>query len=119
LDAHVSGRHVGGRLRELGHDVRAVDEERELDGLPDAGLLQLATADERVLVTHDVADFPRLVRLWAEAGRSHGGVILVYGIEQREFSLVARAVERLCERRPAQADWHGITAAVDRAFASG
>jgi hypothetical protein len=118
LDAHVSGRRVGGRLRQLGHDVRALDEEQELEGLPDDRLLELASEDDRILVTHDVVDFPRLLRTWAEWGRSHAGVILVYGLGHGEFDLVARGVDRWCARRPRQIDWRGATVVVDRAFAA-
>jgi Domain of unknown function (DUF5615) len=119
LDAHVSGRRVGGRLHALGHDVRALDQEPELEGLPDDQLLQLAAEDDRVLVTHDVADFPRVARSWAESGRSHAGVILVYGITHGEFDLIARGVARWCARRPRQADWRDATVVVDRSFAAG
>jgi Domain of unknown function (DUF5615) len=41
-----------------GHEVRSVDEERELDGWDDEALLALATAEKRVLITFDVKDFP-------------------------------------------------------------
>lgn len=52
LDAHVSGRRVGGALRALGHDVPALDEERQLEGLPDDEVLTLAATERRILVTH-------------------------------------------------------------------
>jgi hypothetical protein len=118
LDAHVSGRAVGGPLRELGHDVRALDQERQLEALSDDELLELAAADERILVTHNVADFPRILRKWAEAGRSHGGVMLVYGIDHREFGLIVRGIDRRCVLRPHQGDWLGMSVIVDRTFAS-
>jgi hypothetical protein len=105
-------------LRESGHDVRALDQERQLEGLADDDLLELAFEDERILVTHNVADFPRLLRAWAEAGRSHGGVILIYGIDHSEFGLVVRGVEHWCGMRPQQRDWLGLAVVVDRAFAS-
>jgi len=119
LDAHVSGGRVGRPLSELGHDVRPLDQEPELEGPPDLELLELATADERVLVTHNVADFPTILRNWAEAGRSHGGVILVYGIDHREFSLIVRGIDRWCAFRPRQRDWLGLSVILDRTFASG
>lgn len=58
LDAHVSGRRIGHVLRQAGHDVRAADEERGLDGWTDEQLLELAASEGRVMVTFDVADFP-------------------------------------------------------------
>jgi len=46
LDAHISGTRIARALREAGHDVRAADEERELDGLTDEELLSIAAAEE-------------------------------------------------------------------------
>ena len=90
LDAHVSGRNVCRALRAAGHDVRAFDQEPEHEGLDDEDVLALAVADGRIFVTHKVADFPELIREWAAAGRSHAGVILVYGLDHREFGLIRR-----------------------------
>jgi predicted nuclease of predicted toxin-antitoxin system len=118
LDAHVSGKRVGEALRARGHDVRALDEERQLEGLADDEVLALAAADERVLVTHNVADFPAILRAWAEASRSHTGVILVYGIDHSEFDLVARGLERLFEPRPSQEAWLDYTAVLTRSLVS-
>jgi hypothetical protein len=119
LDAHVSGRAVGSRLEAMGHDVRALDREPGLEALDDDDVLALATSDERILVSHNVADFPRILREWAAASRSHAGVVLVYRIDHREFDLIARGVERWLERRPAQSDWVDFPAIVDRRWAAG
>lgn len=51
LDAHISGPRIARSLREAGHDVRAADEERELDGLPDEQLLELAADETRLTIT--------------------------------------------------------------------
>ncbi|MGH3030601.1 MAG: DUF5615 family PIN-like protein [Gaiellaceae bacterium] len=118
LDAHVSGPSVGGPLGEGGHDVRALDQEPELEGLQDEDVLALATDDKRILVTHNVADFPEILREWAGGGRSHAGVILVYGIAQSEFGLIVRGIERSLELRPRQEEWLDFPAVVDRVFAS-
>jgi hypothetical protein len=116
LDAHVSGRRVGGGLRTRGHDVRALDEERQLEGLPDDDVLALAAAEQRILVTHNVADFPAILREWAEAARSHTGVILVYGIDHNEFDLVARGIQHLLELRPSQEAWLDYAVILNRSF---
>lgn len=118
LDAHVSGPSVGGPLRTKGHDVRALSEERQLEGLPDGEVLMLATEDERILVTHNVAHFPKILQEWAAAGRSHAGVILVYGIDHREFGLIVRGVERRLTQRPRHEDWVDFPAIVNRELAS-
>jgi predicted nuclease of predicted toxin-antitoxin system len=118
LDAHVSGRNVGGPLSENGHDVRALDRELVDEGLDDEEVLAIATEDKRILVTHNVADFPEILRDWATAGRSHAGVILVYGIDHSEFALVRRGIERWVDLRPKQEDWLDFSAVVDRDVAS-
>jgi hypothetical protein len=117
LDAHVSGRKVGSRLEANGHDVRALDREPALEGLDDDDVLALATTERRILVTHNVADFPRIMRDWAAAQRSHAGVILVYGIDHSEFALIARGIELWLALRPDDGDWSDFPAIVDRRFA--
>ena len=114
LDAHVSGRRIGAALRELGHDVRAVDDTRELDGSADEDLLQLALDEGRVLVTLDAADFPRIAREWAEAGRAHCGCAVLVRFRHHEFGAIIRAVQAAFEARPAAADWSGRVVFVSR-----
>ncbi len=77
LDAHISGRVVGRTLSEAGHDVRAIDSEKELEGLEDSDVLKLAISEGRVLVTADVEDFMSLIMELSESGNSHTGCILV------------------------------------------
>lgn len=119
LDAHISGPNVGGPLGDRGHDVRALDQEPEYEGLDDEDVLALGSEDGRILVTHNVADFPEIIREWASGGRSHAGVILVYGIDHSEFGLIARGIERWLELRPRQEEWLDFPAVVNHAFASG
>ncbi len=118
LDAHVSGPKVGRRLQAAGHDVRALDQEPELEALADEEVLTLATAESRILVSANIHDFPGILREWAQAGRSHAGIILVYGIAPNEFDLLVRGVEGGLRRRPGQEDWHDYPAILDRDFAN-
>jgi len=76
LDAHVSGPRVGTALGEMGHDVRAVDQEKELERLPDEQLFELAVSDGRVLVTHNAGDFARIVQQ-RPPEKSHAGLVLI------------------------------------------
>jgi predicted nuclease of predicted toxin-antitoxin system len=119
LDAHVSGPRVGRRLEAAGHDVRALDREPALEGLDDEDVLALEYEDSRILVTHNIRDFPGIVREWAAAQRPHAGVILVYGIDHREFQLIARGIERWLELYPEPERWIDLAAVLDRDFASG
>jgi len=114
LDAHISGPRLATALRERGHDVRAADEERDLDGWADEELLALAAIEGRVMVTFDVKDFPDIARRWAEAGRSHAGLAIVVGIDHGEFGAILSALERLLERRPAGTEWTDYTCFVSR-----
>lgn len=114
LDAHVSAKRVAPPLREQGHDVRAADEERSLDGEPDEALLELAAAEGRIMVTFDVADFPELVRRWAEAGKEHTGCAIVVGIDHGEIGAILRALDHALSLRPDQDEWRNYTAFVPR-----
>lgn len=114
LDAHVSGRRVARALRRDGHDVRAADEERDLDGMTDEDLLALATSEERILITFNVADFPDIVGRWAEEGRAHAGCMIVVGIDHSEFGRIVRALQRGLDARPDPDDWRDHTCFVAR-----
>ncbi len=106
LDAHVSGPRIGRALRAIGYDVRAVDEERELDGLDDADLFELAVADRRILVTFNVKDFLPILRAWAEQGRAHAGCILVASsLRHEDFGILIAGIRRILEAVPDQDAW--------------
>jgi predicted nuclease of predicted toxin-antitoxin system len=109
LDAHISAPRIARALREAGHDVRAADEERELDGLTDEELLSIAAAEERILVTFDVKDFPVIARRWAEAGRPHMGCAIVVGIDHGEFGAILETIAAELAARPDTADWTNLT----------
>jgi hypothetical protein len=119
LDAHVSRPRVGRRLEAKGHEVRALDQEQELEGLDDDEVLSMACVEERILVTHNVRDFPAILREWAAAGRSHTGVILVYGIDHREFDVIVRGIERCLDLYADSRNWADLALVVDREFARG
>jgi hypothetical protein len=98
--------------------VRALDAEPALEGLADEAVLALAASDKRILVTFDVADFPPILRAWAEAGRSHAGVILIHGIRHNGFGPVLRGIGRWLDAHPAASDWRDRAVVVDRGSAS-
>lgn len=110
LDAHVSGRRIAGELRSRGHDVRAADEERDLDGYDDERLLELAAAEGRIMVTFNVKDFARLVTEWTSAGIPHAGCLLIVGIDHAEFGLILRVIAAAVDARPDQQSWTGHAA---------
>jgi uncharacterized protein DUF5615 len=114
LDAHISGPRIESALREHGHDVRAADEERELDGLADEQLLELAVAETRAMITFDVKDFAVIARRWAEAARPHAGLGIVVGIDHGEFGAILDALSRELRARPQQSDWASLTLFISR-----
>ena len=110
LDAHVSARRIAAALRGHGHDVRTADEERQLDGFEDERLLEIATAERRIMITFNVKDFARLATEWAAAGTPHAGILLIVGIDHAEFGLTLRVIEAGLASRPTQAAWTGYAA---------
>jgi hypothetical protein len=109
LDAHISGPRIAQALRDIGHDVRAADEERELDGLTDEELLSIAAAEGRIFVTFDLKDFPVIARRWAEAGRAHTGCAIVVGIDHGEFGAILETISAALATRPDGVDWTDLT----------
>lgn len=109
LDAHISGPRIASALREAGHDVRAADEQRDLDGLEDEKLLELAAAESRVTITFDVKDFTVIARRWAEAGRAHAGLGIVVGIDHGEFGVILEMLSSELTVRPVASDWENLT----------
>jgi nucleoside-diphosphate-sugar epimerase len=114
LDAHISGRRIAQALRKAGHDVRAADEERGLDGATDDELLQLATDEGRIMITFNVADFPDIARRWAESQRVHAGLAIVVGIDHGEYGTVIRVINRCLASRPGQIAWSDLTIFLSR-----
>lgn len=112
LDANLSAKKIGEPLTGRGHDVRGIAREPDLDGLDDESVLELAAADERVLVTRNSRDFAPLCRSWAEAGREHGGVILIWTLSHHQFSEIVAAVDRWLTEVPRAEDWRGLAVSV-------
>lgn len=104
LDAHLSGRSIGGPLRRAGHDVLALDDDLKLKQLPDADVLDLAMEQGRIVVTANIRDFARLARSRMEAGQVHPGIILI-PVGSLAFGVVLRGLARLFADRPSATDW--------------
>jgi len=109
LDANLSPRGIAIRPREAGHDVLALAEESSPEGLSE--VLELATAEERVLVTRDSRDFAPLAREWAGAQRPHTGLILIRTLDHSQFAEIVAGIESYLERWPSHEQWRGLTVA--------
>jgi hypothetical protein len=114
LDAHVSARRIATALRDGGHNVRAADEERTLDGWEDGRLLQLAAAEARVMVTFNARDFARIAREWAGEGRHRAGCAIFVGVDHSELGLILERLADELAARPQAQSWHDYTAFVER-----
>ena len=112
LDANLSAKRIGKPLTDRGHDVRAIAEEPDLDGLDDESVLALAAAAERVLVTRNSRDFAPLCRSWAEAGQEHAGVILIWTLSHHQFFEIVTAVDHWLTEVPRDEDWRGLVVSV-------
>jgi predicted nuclease of predicted toxin-antitoxin system len=111
LDANLSPRGVAVPLRESGHDVLALAEGAAYEGLPDPQVLELAAAEQRILITRNSRDFAPLARQWAEAQRHHAGLILMWTLDHSQFAEIVAGVERQLAQRPRQERWQDITVA--------
>ncbi|NLT05115.1 MAG: DUF5615 family PIN-like protein [Solirubrobacterales bacterium] len=98
LDEQISGT-VADRLREHGHDVRAVTADRVLRRLSDRQVFEVAQREERVVVTYNRGDFEAIVRERAAAGQAHRGLVIVHPI-RFPSSQLARLVDALDDQIP-------------------
>lgn len=112
LDANLSPKRIGDSLREHGHNVRALAAEPDLEGLDDEPVLELATSDERILITRNSRDFAPITRRWAEAGRDHAGVILIWSLTHRQFNAIIEGVQRWLEQHPDANHWRGLVVSI-------
>ena len=86
----------------------------ELEGLDDQDLLELAYHGRRILVTHNVKDFPDILRNWAESGRHHAGCVIIVGIALNEFGELLAATEKALAQEPEQGSWLNRSAFASR-----
>lgn len=111
LDANLSPRGIAAKLRKAGHDVLALAEDATFEGLADPQVLELAASEQRVLITRNSRDFAPLARQWAEAGRPHAGIILIWALDHSRFAEILAGVEHQLQQRPSQEQWRDITTA--------
>lgn len=101
LDAHLSGKVIGRALQERGHDVHAIDAEKNLEGLKDEDVVELAMSEDRVLITANVGDFLPLLTALGESGRSHSGCILIpNSFRNEDFGPLISAIDRELQNVP-------------------
>lgn len=104
LDADMSSHSLVRILEEAGHDVLAAGLRDELKQLDDPILFALAQGERRIVVTHNLADFPDLLSEWAAAARAHHGCILS-ALPTNAFGEMKRRFELWFGRFPSPAHW--------------
>jgi predicted nuclease of predicted toxin-antitoxin system len=111
LDANLSPRRIAAPLRETGHDVLALAEDASREGLSDPQVLELAAAEGRVLITRNSRDFAPIAREWAEAQRSHAGLILIWTLDHSQFAQIIAGIEHQLDLWRCHKQWRDLTVA--------
>ena len=109
LDEHISPAVAKGlrrRNRSITALCMATWEQGEFLGQQDSVCLREAGAQGLTLVTYDRRTIPALLKIWAEGGRKHGGVIFVdeKTISPADTGGLVRALSELA-RTTARWDW--------------
>jgi len=109
LDEHISptvASGLRGRQRTIPVVCMVEWEDGQFLGQPDSACLQEAAAQGLTLVTYDRRTIPPLLKLWAEEGRSHGGVIFIDDetIQPSDAGGLVRALRNLWHQA-ARWDW--------------
>lgn len=96
LDHHYSA-SIARQLCERGHDVVAAIE-RGWEAEDDESLLAVCAAEQRVLLTNNVADFAIIARRWAAEGQAHWGLIFTSDASMpRSRNTIGRYVAALAD----------------------
>ena len=94
---------IAARLRQAGYDVVAVAEREDLVGRSDRGVLEVAAAEERAVITNNVKDFRPLAAERLALGQTHAGLILLPSKRTRTRASVATlalAIENVLREHP-------------------
>jgi hypothetical protein len=80
LDEHISG-HVAKGLRRIDRKILIKSlvewEDGSFLGRDDEACLREAARQMLTIVTYDLRTIPPLLKVWAETGQNHGGIIFV------------------------------------------
>ncbi len=105
LDEMISPR-IARELRGSGHDVQAVKKDRpDLVSHSDRELIRQMAAEQRVIVTNDIADFQAIHDQFVAAGDEHHGMIFTFDATMpRTKNAIPRWVHALSELLSEHAD---------------
>jgi len=87
---------IAQQLRDLGHDVKAIKEDRVYEALSDPEVMSLARAQGRALVTNNLVDFrPLHHEAIAPGGSGHFGMVFMPSDYRRTKADTGRIVKAL------------------------
>ncbi len=78
-------------LKLRGYDVLST-REAEKKGLSDIAQLEYASSEERILITHNIADFSKIHSEFIKKGRGHNGIIFS---KQLPIGLIVKGLLKL------------------------
>ena len=90
-------------LRQRGYDVVAAADRADLVGCSDRVILEIASSEQRAVVTNNIKDFRPLAAERLARGQAHGGLILLPSSRTRTRAAVtalADATERVLREHP-------------------
>ncbi len=96
---------IAAALNSAGCDTIAVSADPALRGITDPVVLEMATAQGRVLVADNIRDFVPVSSTWTAQGRAHAGLLLV---SSTSFPMKAGRGGNIATaliRRHAKSDW--------------
>lgn len=101
LDAHVSGSKVRNVLEEMGYGVKAAE---KMEGFPDEELFEMAAREGRVLVTHNVKDFARILQQRPPEKRHAGLILIPRSVKLNDFGAIISGIQETVSGLP-QEGW--------------
>lgn len=104
LDADLSSHALHGILTRNGHDVLPAGLVADLKQLDDPPLFAVAQEQARIMITHNVHDYPNILRDWAAASRSHHGCILSH-LPTNAYGEMEQRLQRWFQHSPRADDW--------------
>lgn len=102
LDEHFSCQ-VAELLRERGLEVEAIVERKDLPAASDREVMEVASDEQRAVVTNNIKDFRSIAAERLTDGRGHAGLILVpssRGRRREHTGALANAIEALMRAHP-------------------
>ena len=112
LDEHLSAQRIGTPLRRRRHDVLALQDDPALWGLSDEEVLELARSESRIVVTCNGVDFMAIARAWADEGRPHAGILVLWGQRTNAFGAIIAAVEDALRLHPDHDTWANLVLSI-------